>query len=153
MTAPVGRVKNGRDDNARQDNARSMTTAIDLRERHDCWVVMSDLFVDNEVDYAYIAASLRKRCPNLSHAALEAAFFDEVAPVLGSNLLTPIPPVWLAFADEDVIREISVWLDEQQASAFSRFEACCRRAICRRRCIFRSIWQALDRELTALRAP
>ncbi|WP_157658042.1 hypothetical protein [Burkholderia ubonensis] len=37
--------------------------------------------------------------------------------------------------------------------AFSRFEARCRRAICRRRCIFRSIWQELDRELTALRAP
>ncbi|WP_294612955.1 hypothetical protein [uncultured Gilliamella sp.] len=64
---------------------------------------LSDLFVDNEIDYKYIA-SVAKLFP-ISH--VEFVLFNYVAPVCFSNLLTPIPPIWQGFATDYLINEIN----------------------------------------------
>jgi len=55
---------------------------------------LSDLFVDNLVDYDAIAAVARQ----FPLAHVETVLFDWVAPVCHANLLTAVPPVWSGFA-------------------------------------------------------
>lgn len=57
-----------------------MADSIGTIERQNCWLTMSDLFVDNEVDYRGIANSLVQHCPNMTDAELKRTYFDEVAP-------------------------------------------------------------------------
>lgn len=69
-------------------------------ERIKLWSALSDVFVDNHVDYAGIARQLQ----GYDRAAAEVAFYEEVAPACYSNLLAPIPPIWTGFD--------SIWLSE-----------------------------------------
>ncbi|UEG63328.1 DUF7079 family protein [Stutzerimonas chloritidismutans] len=62
-------------------------------ERVRLWSVLSDAFVDNEIDYPEIARQLA----GYDCAAVKKVFFEEVAPVCHSNLQAPIPPIWTAF--------------------------------------------------------
>ncbi|MBC8954940.1 hypothetical protein [Xenorhabdus sp. PB62.4] len=73
-------------------------TDIDLCE------ALSDIFVDNEVDYEYIA-SVAKHFP-LEH--VEMVFFEWVAPVCYTNGLTPVPPVWTFFEREQLWEDIQL---------------------------------------------
>ncbi|MDE9436469.1 DUF7079 family protein [Xenorhabdus bovienii] len=68
----------------------NILTDIDLCE------ALSYVFVDNEVDYEYIA-SVAKHFP-LEH--VEMAFFEWVAPVCYTNGLTPVPTTWTFFDRE-----------------------------------------------------
>ncbi|KLU16261.1 MULTISPECIES: DUF7079 family protein [Xenorhabdus] len=71
-------------------------TDIDLCE------ALSDIFVDNEVDYEYIA-SVAKHFP-LEH--VEMVFFEWVAPVCYTNGFIPVPPVWTFFDREQLWEDI-----------------------------------------------
>jgi hypothetical protein len=64
------------------------------------WEALSDIFVDNAVDYVSMAASLK----DYELSAIETAFFVDVAPACYSNMQAPIPPIWTAFD--------SAWLAE-----------------------------------------
>lgn len=69
-------------------------------ERIQLWSALSEVFVDNEVDYLYIAEQLR----NFDCATVQAALYEDVAPACYSNQLAPIPPIWTGFD--------STWLAE-----------------------------------------
>ena len=62
---------------------------------------LSDIFVDNEVDFNYIA-SIAKDFPV---AIVEEILFKWVAPVCYTNLLTPVPSVCSGFDNK------SLWID------------------------------------------
>ena len=64
------------------------------------WAALSDVFVDNAVDYASVARNLK----GYERSAIETAFFVDVAPACYSNMQAPIPPIWTAFD--------SAWLAE-----------------------------------------
>ncbi|WP_241730240.1 DUF7079 family protein [Pseudomonas sp. SST3] len=57
------------------------------------WEALSDVFVDNFIDYASVAGNLN----GYDRSTIETAFFVEVAPACYSNLQAPIPPIWTAF--------------------------------------------------------
>ncbi|MBC8945198.1 DUF7079 family protein [Xenorhabdus indica] len=71
-------------------------TDIDLCE------ALSYVFVDNEIDYDYIA-SVTKHFP-IEH--VEMVFFEWVAPVCYTNGYTPVPPVWTFFDREQLWEDI-----------------------------------------------
>ena len=125
-----------------------MADSMCARERRNCWMTMSDLFVDNEVDYKDVAETLTRQCPNMPVDTLRSVFFDEVAPVLGPNGLTPVPAVWTYFDGDEVVVGITQRLERQRASFFYRAKSGCWSAMCR--CLFRSIWEDLEKELMIL---
>lgn len=124
-----------------------MADSVSPRERHNCWLVMSDLFVDNEVDYKAVADALVRDCPNMSRAELRRTLFEEVAPVLGTNGLTPAPSVWTGFDGDAVIRDVAERLTQQHLSVWRRMTGGLWSIMCRR--IFASDWKDLERALLA----
>ena len=62
---------------------------------------LSDIFVDNEVDFKYISSIAIK----FPVAIVEGVFFEWVAPVCYTNLLTPAPSVWSGFDKK------ALWVD------------------------------------------
>jgi hypothetical protein len=118
-------------------------------ERRTCWMEMSPLFVDNVVDYRAVAEALRRHCPNMTLPNLKETFYNDVAPVLGLNGLTPAPSVWLMFDCDEVVEDISAWLARQHTSLYYRATGCCWRAMSR--FIFKDIWAKLEGELLAIR--
>ncbi|MEZ9524690.1 DUF7079 family protein [Enterovibrio norvegicus] len=78
----------------------------------DLMYALSDLFIDNEVEYAYIAAVARE----FPLAEVEIALFRFVAPVCFQNLSTPVPPVWAMFDREELLSDIER-LKRRQATA------------------------------------
>lgn len=70
----------------------------------DLYYALSDLFVDNEVDYNHIA-SAAKLFP-ISY--VEHVLFYYVAPTCHYNLTGPIPPVWTCFDRDELISAINV---------------------------------------------
>jgi len=70
------------------------------QEQVRLWTALSDVFVDNTIDYTYIAKSL----VGYERSVIEKAFFIDVAPACYSNLQAAIPPIWTAFD--------STWLAE-----------------------------------------
>lgn len=83
---------------------------------------MSDVFVDNEIDYRDVALSLTRNCPNMSLPLLRDAFFEEVTPALASNGMTPAPEVWTGFDSDKVCRK-----NKRNAIASKRFMGVFRR--------------------------
>ncbi|MBI6549419.1 DUF7079 family protein [Xenorhabdus lircayensis] len=77
-------------------------TDIDLCE------ALSYIFVDNEVDYEYIA-SVAKHFP-LEH--VEMVFFEWVAPVCYMNGLTPVPTTWTFFEREQLWEDIQCYREK-----------------------------------------
>lgn len=70
-----------------------MGSTLTRQEQVRLWAALSDVFVDNVVDYACIAKSLG----GYERSVIEAAFFVDVAPACYSNLQAAIPPIWTAF--------------------------------------------------------
>jgi|TARA_R100000541_G_scaffold2163_6_gene7692 hypothetical protein len=75
-------------------------SVLTREEQVRLWEALSDVFVDNAVDYVSMAASLK----DYELSTIETAFFVDVAPACYSNLQTAIPPIWTAFD--------SAWLAE-----------------------------------------
>lgn len=99
------------------------------RRREDLWEALSDLFIDNEVDYAAIA----RQVAGEPLPELERILFEEVAPYCGPNLLTPVPPVWSGFSRESLVAGIRARLQRIRVSRF---------AALRHRCLVRYLrWQ------------
>jgi hypothetical protein len=71
-------------------------------EQHQLWSALSNLFVGSEVDYKQVAGVAK----NYAIKDVEFALFERVAPVCISNMLTPIPPVWWYFDEEQLIADI-----------------------------------------------
>lgn len=79
-----------------------MDNPIAGSERETIWEIMSEFFVDNEIDYDHWAGKISQ----YPLPVLRDIYFSEVAPVCGPNLLTPVPPVWQGFDTESVAGQI-----------------------------------------------
>ncbi|MGY2441574.1 DUF7079 family protein [Pseudomonas sp. SDO52101_S400] len=75
-------------------------------------IALAEAFVDNEVDYAYIA----ERIKSYDLKIVEDILYSEVAPVCFGNLETPVPPIWTGFKDEWLLDEIEKELRARQRS-------------------------------------
>lgn len=106
---------------------------------------MSDVFVDNEIDYRDVAASLTRDCPNMPLHLLRKAFFDEVGPALASNGMTPAPEVWTGFDSDKVVEKIGEMLVRRNDSWIYRMGNRLWCLMCRWLC--GEMWQKLEREL------
>jgi len=122
-----------------------MADTISSEERRTCWIVMSDIFVDNEVDYRHVAEQLTRHCPGMTLASLKNVFFCEVAPELASNGMTPAPSVWIEFDSNKVVDGISNMLARRRASLFYLTGNNLWRLMCKWLC--RDMWRTLEREL------
>ncbi|AHN26343.1 hypothetical protein GAPWK_1770 [Gilliamella apicola] len=69
----------------------------------DLYIALSDLFVDNEVDYNHIA-SVAKLFPT---TCVEHALFNYVAPYCYHNVLTPAPSVCYFFDEDELLSTIN----------------------------------------------
>jgi hypothetical protein len=68
-------------------------SVLTREEQVRLWSALSDVFVDNAIDYAAIARNIQ----GFERSSVETAFFEDVAPACYSNMQAPIPPVWTAF--------------------------------------------------------
>lgn len=93
-----------------------MENSIVEAEREAIWEIMSEFFVDNEIDYDYWAQKISKYPIHI----LKDIYFNEVAPVCGPNVLTPAPPIWQCFDAESVVKEIKANLSKRRDSFFYR---------------------------------
>jgi len=73
------------------------------------WSALSELFVDTEPDYDAIARVTRQ----YSWEQVRFAFYRRVAPVCVYNALTPAPPVWTGFDDEQLHADIERYIEEE----------------------------------------
>ena len=69
----------------------------------DLYIALSDLFVDNQVNYNYIA-SIVKLFP-ISY--VEHVLFYYVAPVCHYNTIGPVPPVCFCFDRDELMSAIN----------------------------------------------
>lgn len=76
-----------------------METNINIE---DLWFYLSDLFVDNEVDYKFIADQISE----YDVETIEFHLFYNVAPVCSINLEQTIPIIWAGFGKEELIKDI-----------------------------------------------
>ena len=89
-----------------------------LNNQEAVWVALSDLFLDTEISYEFIA----RRVAHVDIIALEYMLYFEVAPICIGNLLMPIPTVWSGFNEDCFINDISHHLQKLSASRFYRFK-------------------------------
>lgn len=118
-----------------------MGSVLTRDERVRLWSVLSDVFVDNAVDYASIA----RRLANYPRDKVETAFFEDVAPACYSNLQAPIPPIWTAFDSTWLAATIDGFHRARHASALRRLRDKVCIAYLRHR--LRPEWKSLAREL------
>lgn len=79
-------------------------------------IALAEAFVDNEVDYAYIA----ERIKSYDLKIVEDILYLEVAPVCFGNLETPVPPIWTGFKDEWLLDEIEKELKAREKNRVRR---------------------------------
>ncbi|MGF1704478.1 DUF7079 family protein [Enterovibrio baiacu] len=110
----------------------------------DLMYALSDLFIDNEVEYTHIAAVARE----FPLAEVESALFRFVAPVCYQHLSSPVPPVWAMFDREELLSDIAS-LKWRQANAgwWRRTKARWLEAYLRRR--FADEWKTLKSVIDA----
>jgi hypothetical protein len=82
-----------------------------ITERDLC-LALSEIFVDNHVDYENIARIAK----NFTQNKVEVTFFKLVAPICFTNSLSPTPDVWAGFDDEQLWREICKQKDRLKSS-------------------------------------
>ncbi|MFM4937788.1 DUF7079 family protein [Aeromonas enteropelogenes] len=82
----------------------------------DLCEALSDLFVDNEVDYEYIARVARAF--PVTH--VEKVLFEWVAPVCYTNTLTPVPPIWADFERDSLWAEIQRLQAREAKAGFAK---------------------------------
>lgn len=118
-----------------------MESTLTQHQREDVWDALSDAFVDNEIDYRYIA----RRIVGVPVAELKQIFFTEVAPYCGQNLLTVIPPIWAGFDRQRLIHNIRAMQARSGRCLLSRIRKQGSIAFCR--ICFRGIWAQIEAEL------
>jgi hypothetical protein len=118
-----------------------MADALSQSERELIWEVMSEFFVDTEVDYDWEVQRLK----SFPRGTLREIFFCEVAPVCGPNFLTPVPPVWQGFDPDELKRDIYDLLARRQKSVARRL--LCAANISFYRIWFRDVWKQVEAAL------
>jgi len=109
----------------------------------DLCEALSDLFVDNQVDYDAIAAVARQF--PLDH--VETVLFEWVAPVCYANALAPIPPIWAGFEPEQLWCDIAEHRHQAaQAGPVRRGLSWARQCYLRRK--FAQEWQTLAERMS-----
>lgn len=78
-------------------------------EERQLWSALSEIFVDNETDYDYIA----RVASNHPYEQVRFAFYRRVAPVCVYNALTPLPPIWCGFAEEELFADIEKYIEAE----------------------------------------
>ncbi|WP_206130607.1 hypothetical protein [Burkholderia sp. Ac-20379] len=115
--------------------------------REFVWAIMSEFFVDTEIDYDAEAAKLAR----FPEDALRTIFFEDVAPVCGPNLLTPIPPIWLGFDTRALVAAIHLQRAKCERSLTSRLRH--RAAVCYYRLRLGGVWKDVAAALERARPP
>ena len=73
-----------------------------MNAKQEVWIALSDLFVDNEINYEYIA----RRVAHMTMQQVERILYFEVAPVCMSNLLVRSPSIRKGFSADYIIPEV-----------------------------------------------
>jgi len=94
---------------------RSWASATE-KERSDVYWSLSDAFVDNEVNYEFIA----QQTEDYDRQEIKRILYEEVAPVCHTNLETVIPMIWSAFNLEQLKADIAETLKARERSRFRR---------------------------------
>ncbi|TDV42982.1 hypothetical protein EDF87_113111 [Pseudomonas helmanticensis] len=94
---------------------RSWASATE-KERSDVYWSLSDAFVDNEVNYEFIA----RQTEDYDQQEIKRILYEEVAPVCHTNLETVIPMIWSAFNLEQLKADIAETLKARERSRFRR---------------------------------
>jgi hypothetical protein len=114
-------------------------------ERERIGIALSECFVDNETDYDALAADLRGVPLDL----LKRIFFRDVAPVCGSNMLTPAPPIWTGFDERwliDAIRDLNA---RRERGVIARWRV--NLDVCFYRVALDFVWKEVAREIVKRR--
>lgn len=82
----------------------------------DLCEALSDLFVDNEIDFELIAQVAR----GFPLAHVEMVLFEWVAPVCYTNTLTPVPPIWTGFERDSLWAEIQCLRAREAKAGFAK---------------------------------
>lgn len=77
---------------------------------------LSEIFVDNAVDYAAIARQARA----FSAAQVEWLLFEWVAPICYTNALAPVPSVWAGFEPQLLWQDICRYREYVMAAGWLR---------------------------------
>lgn len=93
-----------------------MGSILTPEEKAKIQIALAEAFVDNEVDYAYIA----ERIKFYDLKIVEDILYSEVAPVCFGNLETPAPPIWTGFKDEWLLDEIKKELQARKKNRARR---------------------------------
>lgn len=111
---------------------------------------MSDMLVDNEVDYRHVAEQLVRHCSNMPLPTLKQVLYDEVTPALGGIAMTPAPPVWLMWEPDEVISLVGSMLARRESSFLYRIGNNLWRL--HLRSLARDLWRSLEKELQRVHA-
>ena len=76
----------------------------------DLYVALSYLFAEAEPPYEYI----HKVVSHFPLDVVKTAFFNYVGPYCYPNLISPIPPVWEFFDEQELLDNIQKWKHEYQ---------------------------------------
>jgi len=114
---------------------------LSQHRREEVWESLSEVFVDNEVDYERIA----KNVADIGLDNLKKIFFEEVAPYCGPNLMSPIPPIWSDFDKEKLPFGIRAMKSKNRRSVITnmRYED----FVVFSRFYFRKEWLAIETKL------
>ncbi|MFQ2203538.1 hypothetical protein ACK325_15480 [Aeromonas hydrophila] len=82
----------------------------------DLCEALSDLFVDNEVDFELIAQVAQ----GFPVAHVEMVLFEWVAPVCYTNTLAPVPPIWTGFERDSLWVEVQRLLAREAKAGFAK---------------------------------
>ena len=118
-----------------------MESALSEERRADVWEGLSEVFVDNAVDYA----ALRRGVVGVPLDELKCIFFTEVAPHCGANLLASAPPIWIGFDRDRLAMRIRAMLASARRSVWGRLRHCVTVALCR--WMFAPLWREVEAEL------
>jgi hypothetical protein len=120
--------------------------ALSEADREEIWDILSDLFIDNEVDFECIARQLAaiERDPE----RIKRILFAEVAPCCGRNLMAVIPPIWSGFDRASLIDEIRKTQAQNRNSIVARWRHNMFARYCR--WYFREDWRKLAATLARI---
>jgi hypothetical protein len=114
------------------------------RQLEDVWEALSDVFVDNEVDYPHIA----ERIVDVDHSLLKEIFFKDVAPHCGPDAMSNIPEIWEGYSKKKLAEGIREMKTRNEKSFISRLRYICFVAFCR--FYFSDEWGKILTELNKL---
>lgn len=80
----------------------------------DLCVALSDIFIDNEIDYNHIA-TIAKKYPI---GFVEYIFFEWVTPVCYSNICHPVPMVWAGFNRDQLWKDLLAFRSRPRKNRF-----------------------------------